>query len=271
MIDFDHKKFLAYGVKVALSVVRARRDRLAELLQQHRYLPVNELCEKLNVSEATARRDLAVLQKEKKLLRTYGGALLEYGRSFASFSQRRSQAAGAKRRIARKALSLVRGGSTIFLDVGTTIYFLAEELKNHPVKSLTVVTNSLPVADLLAGAEQIETHVLGGQLLARQSALLGDGKKSALPFWKFDLAFMSAEGMSPEGIWNSQDDIVSFQQSVLKRTRQAAFCLDASKIGRTTPSLLLRWKRVEKLVTEGSPGKFAAGGILLEDRQLLQA
>lgn len=258
-------------MKVALSVVRARRDRLAQLLREYRYLPIADLCHRLHISEATVRRDLAVLQKEKRLRRTYGGALVDYGRSFASFSERRDRATTAKRRIARKALSLIQPGSTIFLDVGTTISFLAEELKGAPVENLTVVTNSLPVAEFLGSVEGIEAHVLGGQLLGRQSALMGNGEKSALPFWKFDQAFMSAEGMSPEGIWNSQDDLVRFQTSVLQRSRHSCFCLDASKIGRKAASFLLPWKKVEKLICTGGEKEFLSAKISLGTCQLLRA
>lgn len=258
-------------MKVALSVVRARRERLAELLQQHRYLPVNELCDRLNISEATARRDLAVLQNEKKLKRTYGGALTDFERSFASFSERREMAAEAKSRIAKRAVSFINPNSTVFLDAGTTIFALAESLKDAVPGPLKIVTNSLPVADLLSRVDGVETHVPGGQLLGRQSALLGDGKKSALPFWKFDLAFMSAEGMSIEGIWNSQDEIAQFQKRVLQRTRHFFFCLDSGKIGRRAPSLVLGWGRVEKLITDAGTKNFRDAGIAIKPEQLIRS
>jgi len=257
-------------VKVALSVVRARREKMAELLRQHRYLPVNELCARLGISEATARRDLSVLQKEKKLFRTYGGAFSDYGKNFASFSERQEMAAEAKRRIARRALAFIPADSTIYLDAGTTIFALAEELKNSPVRPLTVVTNSLPVVELLAGIRGIESHVLGGQFVGRQSALLGDGKRSALPAWKFDFAFMSAEGMTAEGIWNSQSDLVTFQKSVLSRSRNACFCLDSSKLGKLTGSFLLPWNRVKQLICDTTEKKLLSAGIEVGKDQLVR-
>ena len=62
-------------MKVPLHIVLARRERLAQIIEQHRYLPVKELCQRLEVSEATLRRDLAALVQAKKITRTYGGRI----------------------------------------------------------------------------------------------------------------------------------------------------------------------------------------------------
>ena len=69
---------------------RARRKSLAELLENHRYLPLAEVCARLGISQATARRDLRVLVREKKITRTYGGALGTFDATFASFADRRA-------------------------------------------------------------------------------------------------------------------------------------------------------------------------------------
>jgi DeoR/GlpR family transcriptional regulator of sugar metabolism len=63
-------------MKVARSIILARRRSLAELLENHRCLPLAEVCARLGISPATARRDLRVLVREKKITRTYGGAPL---------------------------------------------------------------------------------------------------------------------------------------------------------------------------------------------------
>lgn len=95
------------SVKVPLHIVLARRERLAQMIEQHRYLPVKELCRRLEVSEATLRRDLAALVQEKKITRTYGGALSEFNDRFPSFRERQSQGAKAKAKIAAAALAFL--------------------------------------------------------------------------------------------------------------------------------------------------------------------
>ena len=150
-------------MKVPLHVVQARREKLAQLLEQHRYLPVQELCRRLGVSEATARRDLAALVQAKKITRTYGGALHEFNDRFPSFRERRSQAARAKGRIARSALALFEPNRTYFFDSGTTIFALAEAFREHPVTPATVVTSNLPVGETLASIPGVQVFQLAGQ------------------------------------------------------------------------------------------------------------
>jgi DeoR/GlpR family transcriptional regulator of sugar metabolism len=71
-------------VKVAYEVVKARRDQLAQLLAEHQYLPLAEVCARLGISEATARRDLTALERDHAITRTYGGAVGDYNRRFDS-------------------------------------------------------------------------------------------------------------------------------------------------------------------------------------------
>ena len=120
-------------MKVPFHIVQARRDRLAELLGQHHYLPVKELCRRLEVSEATTRRDLAALVGEKKIKRTHGGALSEFNDRFPSFRDRQGKAARAKAKIAKAALAFMEPGGIYFLDSGTTICAMAEAFRDHTV------------------------------------------------------------------------------------------------------------------------------------------
>ena len=84
-------------MRVADHVVQARRQRLAGLLARHHYLSLGELCDRLEVSEPTARRDLAALAADRAITRTRGGALVEYNQKFPSFRERIGRAAGSTR------------------------------------------------------------------------------------------------------------------------------------------------------------------------------
>ena len=153
-------------MKVAASVVTARRKTLSALLEDHRYLPLAEVCTRLKISEATARRDLRVLEREQRITRTYGGALSTFDATSASFVERRMLNRRAKARIAEKALQFIRPGSICFFDSGTTIFALAEALCRKPVAALRAVTNNLPVAEMLGRCADIEVHLLGGRFFA---------------------------------------------------------------------------------------------------------
>ena len=240
-------------MRVAKHVVEARRRRLGELLQRHRYLGIADLCKEFRISEATVRRDLVSLEKSHLITRTFGGVLADYNLRFPSFRSRRSTGTQGKQMIARQALELIRPESVIYLDAGTTIFALAEAIRDAPVRPLTCVTSNLPAADLLAEVEGVDVYLLGGQVLRRQSVLLGDEACRSAGYWKFDLAFLGAEGMTREGLWNSSPAVVALQKAVIAQSRAAAVLLDRSKLGRTAHTFLGGWDIVTALLTD-APG-----------------
>jgi DeoR/GlpR family transcriptional regulator of sugar metabolism len=258
-------------VKVAFHIVQGRRERLAQLLRDNGYLPVGELCTRLGISEATARRDLAALEADKAILRTRGGALMDYDQRFASFRDRQQANREGKARIARAALELIRPGTTCFLDSGTTIHALAEAIVASAVRPLTVVTNNLPVAEALSAAEGIDVELIGGRYASRQRTLLGPRAVRSLKLWRFDAAFLGAEGMDEAGLWNSHAEVVAFQRAVSRMTPRAAFCVDASKSGKRAPEFLMPWTEVDRLVTDASAAQLRAGGVSALKRQVLAA
>ncbi len=256
-------------MKVALHLVEARRTRLASLLATHRYLPLRQVCQRLKISEATARRDLKALVQTRKVTRTYGGALSDYNNTFASFADRQQKAPRAKTRIGRTAVSLLRSGMTCYLDAGTTMLHCAEALRQAPVENLTVVTNNLPLAETLAEVPGLQVHLIGGLLLKRQSVLLGDKACGSVKAWKFDLVFLGAEGMSERGVFNSQADVVSFQRAVVGQAQRVVLCLDASKLGHETTELLLPWSKVDLLLTDAPSKALLKNKIALSSNQLI--
>jgi DeoR/GlpR family transcriptional regulator of sugar metabolism len=258
-------------VKVALHIVHARREKLARLLRRHGYLPLAQVCRRLRISEATARRDLLALARDKLITRTYGGALADYDPRFPSFRERRHQAQAAKRGIGRAARGSIRAGMTVFFDAGTTIHAIAEAFGARPAPRVTAVTNSLPVAEVLAEVRGLAVQLVGGEFWARQSVLFGPQARRSLRLWRFDLALLGAEGMTQSGVWNSQADVVAFQRAAAGLSRRTLCCLDSSKLGRKTHAFLLPWRRVDRLVTDARGSELQAAGIRLAPGQLVCA
>ncbi|GAB4115413.1 MAG: DeoR/GlpR family DNA-binding transcription regulator [Acidobacteriota bacterium] len=244
--------------------IQLRRERLASVLRQEGYLSVADLAARLGISEATVRRDLNALQQENRITRTYGGALSEFDALFMPFYERNRQNAEAKRRIAQTAVLEIEDGETVFFDAGSTVYAVTEALLAAGLR-IRAVTNSLPVAELFASHEHGELHLLGGRLLPHQLIVAGAGAGLSLSAWRFDAAFLGAEGMTPDGLWNSRDEISEFQRHVCARTDRAVFCLDASKLGRTAPSFLLPWPAIHTLVTD-APAETVLGWGLRPDQ-----
>jgi DeoR/GlpR family transcriptional regulator of sugar metabolism len=237
------------------------------MVAQQGFLPVHELCRQLGVSEATARRDLSALEHEKKLHRTYGGAISKFDNRFPSFTERRNQSRRAKDKIAKAALSFIAPDSTCFFDAGTTMFAIAEKFRANPITPLKIVTSNIPVGELLAEIEGVQVFLLAGQLLSRQSVLLGETTRKSLEFWQFDVAFLSAEGMDSAGIWNSEASVVEQQNVVLGRSGRSVFCLDASKLNHKAAHFLIPWSKVGTLLTEVPRDRLQQAGIKIRAGQ----
>jgi DeoR/GlpR family transcriptional regulator of sugar metabolism len=255
-------------MRVSDAVVRARRDRLAALLGDQHYLPLAEVCKRFGISEATARRDLAVLAESKAITRTYGGAMADYNQRFPSFRERQFARATAKKKIAQAAAAFVRAGHVLFFDAGTTAYAVAESLSKGP-RPLTIVTNSLPVAERCSDDERLDVHVIAGKYLRRQSVILGTKAVESIRRWRFDIAFLGAEGMTKEGLWNSQADLVEAQRATVKVAERSIFCVDATKLDARAPQFLLAWSAGFVLVTDARKEALLARGIDLGKKQIV--
>ena len=224
---------------------------MTALLRERAYLPVDELCRRFAISQATARRDLVALSGQKAIVRTFGGAMADYDRRFAPFADRLKIAAKAKSRIATAAVELLTPGMTVFLDAGTTIFAVAERLRRQP-RPMRVVSNSLAVVERLTGIRGIDVDLLGGRLLPSQSVLLGDATCRAAAGYRFDVALLGAEGFDDAGVWNSTEDVVALQHAVIGRSKRHAVCLDATKAGTRGPTLLVKWSNLDQIITDAA-------------------
>jgi DeoR/GlpR family transcriptional regulator of sugar metabolism len=256
-------------MKVAYEVVKARRDQLAQLLAEHQYLPLAEVCTRLGISEATARRDLTALERDHAITRTYGGAVGDYNRRFESFRERLAHAADAKRRIAHAALAVIKANMTVYFDGGTTVYAVAEALALGGPRPLSVVTNNLMVAERLSDIDGIELNVLGGQYLRRQAVILGAKAQTSANLWRYDLALFGAEAMTARGLWNSQADVVAIERAVARSSKLSVFLVDASKLDASAPVFLEPWTDIDTLVTDATADVLSHAGITLPARSLV--
>ncbi|MGF1678316.1 MAG: DeoR/GlpR family DNA-binding transcription regulator [Candidatus Methylacidiphilales bacterium] len=241
--------------------VNTRRARLALMIGQEGYLPIRELCQRMNISEATLRRDLSVLDQEQRITRTRGGALTDSHPRFPTYAQRRQSRWEEKQRLGRLALSLLTEGSTCYFDAGTTVSAVAEALVERPVPGLIVVTPSIPVAEILSNSPGIEVFIPGGQLFPRESVLLGDRAQDALQAWTFDTAILGVQAFNAAGLWNTREIVVRLQQAARARSRRCYYCADSSKCGEQGDIFLSNWSPRMELLTTTPPSRLRACAI----------
>ena len=153
-----------------------------------------ELARVLDVSEETVRRTIKALAKAGAVERVHGGAYLTGNQAGPSFFRRMGENPKEKGWIARKTLAHVQDRATVFLDVGSTTSFVAEALRQR--NNLTVVTNSIGVAQVLANHNGNALHLLGGEMQSDERGTFGPVAEQQAQRFAYDLVVLSADALS---------------------------------------------------------------------------
>ena len=211
-------------------LAKERHAIIMDILRKDGIIKISDISRRFSVSNETARRDLEYLQDTEQLKRIYGGAILT-GNNAGNVHQaphghvRRSQKAS----IGKAAAALVKSGETIILDIGSTTLEIARHLSN--ISGITVLTNSLPIMNELAGT-QVTVFCLGGRLNSDELSMYGKVTIDALQQFFVDRAFIGAGGVTLEGgisDYNSEEAIV--RQALIKRADQTVLVVDSGKFG----------------------------------------
>lgn len=225
-----------------------RRQQLSEFLARRGFADLSVLVSELGVSESTIRRDLSHIEDEGIIRRTHGGAVFVSDRfSALNYSARESTEVEQKQAIGRAAAALVEDGETILLDGGTTTFQVARHLVT---RALQVVTNSLPIANLLGCAGNVELIFVGGYIYPRTGVALGPIAKQALAGLHFTKVFMGAAGVMEDGLYNANVLLVETQEQMMSRADEVIVVADRSKFGRRSLARLCGWDRINRLISD---------------------
>jgi DeoR family fructose operon transcriptional repressor len=174
-----------------------RQFKLIEFLQKHKKATVKQLMVEFQVSSATIRNDLRMLDRRGLITRTHGGAMERVKNRFEEdLNLRRMHEVSEKQRIAQEALSLIADGDTIILDSGTTIWELARLVRSK--KNLTIITNDIDIADLLCEEEQNTLIFIGGTVRKKFRCTAGPLSIGLLSGVLVDKAFIGANNFDIE-------------------------------------------------------------------------
>ncbi len=227
-----------------------RQKQILSLLERHGRLSVAEIVEQFSISEATARRDLESLASQGKAKRVHGGIIsMEQAPPEMPILERKNEQAEEKSRIGRTAANFVAAQETIFLGSGSTVLEVARNLRDH--KQLTVITNSLPVLNTLAGLKEITVISLGGMLRESELSFIGHIAEQALAEVRVDKVFMGTRGVSLEhGLTNDYLQETLTDRAILKIGREVIIVADYSKINRVSTVLLAPLNAMNIFVTD---------------------
>jgi len=241
-----------------------RRHSIVELLGVQGTIDVKSLSEHFGVTESTIRRDLAILNDQGRVTRTYGGVQGADPHVEHTLQQRWRRDVAEKLAIAKRAVHYISSGDTVMMDSGTTVALMTRFLQREI--ELTVVTPSLALIPELISFPNIQIDCLGGRVRRNSYGLVGPYTQLALKKRTADRAFLGADAISLSGsICEAEPEQIELKEQMIANSGENYVLADSAKIGITpfhhwhelaTPYTLITDQKIsrgqaESLKTEG--------------------
>ena len=229
-----------------------RQALILELLMQHDSILVTDLATHLNVSSVTIRKDLTDLEREKKLYRNHGKAILiDPYIDNRNVSEKEKLYVEEKRLIGMKAANLIAPKDSILIESGTTMHAFARSIA--PADELTVITASMEVSIILASEKNICIIQLGGILRHSSLSVVGKYAENILADFSCSKLFIGVDGIDLDfGITTTNMMEVSLNR-VMKQSAQKTIVLaDSSKFGRRGFSKIADMEDIDHIITDSN-------------------
>jgi DeoR family transcriptional regulator of aga operon len=229
-----------------------RRQRIVAMLHAEGRVLVGNLAKLFRVSQITIRKDLDVLAERGVLQRSHGGALLPTSDSLhdPSLHEKQQLHVAEEERIADAAMKLVKNGSCVMLDSGTTTAAIAQRLKK--LSSLTVITNAINIAAELANTD-FEVIVTGGTLRKNSSSMVGPIAEDVLKDMHADILFLGVDGFDLEvGLTTPNLLEARVNRAMIKSSHRVVAVCDATKFSRRSLSRIAPISELHHVITDAS-------------------
>lgn len=223
---------------------------IIEQLQERGGVSVLELCETLNVSSVTIRKDLRLLENKRLLYRTHGGATLNNPyTSDRAVSEKEKLQFSEKTAIAKRAAELVAPDDSIIIASGTSVQAMARELK--PVGHVTVVTSSLHVALQLMNHDNVEILQLGGVIRKTSGSVAGIYSERVLADFFCSKFFIGVDGIDLDiGLTTTNVLEAELNRNMIRSAQKTIVLADSSKFGKRGFGRICKLHEVDEIITD---------------------
>ena len=204
------------------------------------------------MTEASVRRDLALLESEGSITRVRGGAVARRGaRTSGFYAQALHERVAEKRRIGEAAAALIEPRSIVFCDTGTTVARTIGAIPRGERSGMTIVTNSLAVVEETSEWDNPHVVSLGGLYLPEYAAFVGPQTVGALQHLRGDVAVLGCDGLTAEGGMTIAHQLIAeVGTTMAEHARRIIAVTDSRKIGRLGFAPFLPISAVQTLITD---------------------
>ena len=193
------------------------------------------------ISPATARRDLTELERQGKVRRIHGGAVMPgVAQHEDSFQQRLDEAVEAKKRLARAASELLEAEESVFIDSSTTAYYAARRMLAD-ASNVTFLTSLLPVMDLFSTADPSAVNLVGfgGMFRALTLSFVGPCTVRMIESYRADRTFFSVKGITPDGQLTDANPLeAEVKRAMIRQAASPVLLVDGRKFERQGLSVI---------------------------------
>ena len=208
---------------------------------------VGELARQLDVTTETIRKDLKVLEERGVLTKKHGSAVVRNAYYQLPFDVKLQEHTLEKQLIARKALEFIEDDAIVYMDPGSTCLQLAKLLRLK--KNITVLTNSLPIADIICDSG-LDLIMTGGKLQKKGRALVGYYATNVIDTVRIDIAFMGCDGfMDMDGPMTFSMEHAEVNRHILAHSRKNILLCDSSKFTKTATYQFAKFSDYDVMIT----------------------
>lgn len=238
-----------------------RQQHIEQLIAVDGRVAVVELAQRFGVTTETVRRDLDQLERAGAVRRVHGGAVAPGRASTAepSIAERAFRHNESKQAIGHRTLAAVDTAAvgSVYLDAGTTVAAVAQQLADrvrHGGGQVEVVTHSMAIAHILAGAPGVELTAIGGRVRSLTAAAVGAGTVQAISALRPDLAIVGTNGISAAfGMSTPDPDEAAVKRAIVRSARRVIVVADADKFDHELLFSFADLVEIDVLVTDCPP------------------
>ncbi|WYQ41903.1 DeoR/GlpR family DNA-binding transcription regulator [Bacillus sp. FSL W7-1321] len=227
-----------------------RQDLIMKELYEYHSVKISELSSKLDVTRETIRKDLYELEEKGLIRKVHGGAVLNKANLETNYSSRKIVNEWEKRAIAKKAVEFVFDNDTIYIDYGTTALYFARELIMKKT-GLTIVTNSLSLANELVEHSNFSIIIIGGNVRKNERSLYGPVANQTIANLYVDTGFFGIGALHPEvGYTNIHMGEAEVSRLMVQHSKRRVMMADYSKFGSIHMNKVAPIEEVDTLITD---------------------
>ncbi|WP_119308407.1 DeoR/GlpR family DNA-binding transcription regulator [Cohaesibacter haloalkalitolerans] len=232
-----------------------RQRRIRQAIEAKGMVSIAELVEMLDVSHMTVRRDLQLLEQEGHLNLVSGGAQ-KVSRFFTELpiNEKRELQYPEKLAIAREAVKMVRPGTAIYFDAGSTCLAVAEEIVRRPAlrDSIIAVTNDFSVANHFMLNSRCRLYHTGGEVLRDNKSCIGELTASLISGLNIDLAFLSSSSWNETWMSTPNEAKIAVKIAAVKASERAVLVTDTSKFGKVGFFNVIKLQDLDAVITDNA-------------------